>query len=103
MKEASIGQLNWATGLLKARCPAELETELFAAVGRLATVMGASAFDAYEHDDARRLLQFGTACAEAAGNRRLRATALTWQARQEIWCGSPDLGLTHAEKRTGQV
>jgi transcriptional regulator with XRE-family HTH domain len=97
VREAAIGQLNWATRLLHVTCPPELQPELFTAVGQLATVMGASAFDAYEHDDARRLLQFATACAEAAGNWHLRANTLDWRARQEIWCGSPDLGLTHAE------
>lgn len=97
VRETAIGQLKWATGLLDVTCPGDLEADLFTAVGRLAVVMGASAFDAYEHTDARTLLQFGTACAEHADNWNLRATALNWRARQDIWTGKPDEGLTHAE------
>ncbi|MEU7688454.1 XRE family transcriptional regulator, partial [Streptomyces spectabilis] len=77
--------------------PPELEADLYAAVGRLSIVMGASAFDAYEHEDATQLLTFGTWCAERSRNWHLRAAALNWQARHEIWCGRPDTGLTHAE------
>jgi transcriptional regulator with XRE-family HTH domain len=97
VRDASYGQLRWASDLLTIRCPAPLRSELFTAVGTLAIVIGASAFDAYAHDDARRLLQFASLCAEEAGNWHLRAKALDWRARQEIWCGSLDLGLTHAE------
>ncbi len=97
VRSSLLGQLTWARGLLQADCPSALEHNLFTAVGRLAVVMGASAFDAYEHQDAARLLHFGQQCAEHAGNWHLRATALNWLARQAIWCGRPDDGLTHAE------
>jgi hypothetical protein len=97
LREACVGQFNWAKGLLATRCPESLSDDLHTAVGRLAVVMGASAFDAYEHQDAARLLDFARSCAEAAGNWHLRAIALNWRARQAIWCGAPDLGLTHAE------
>jgi transcriptional regulator with XRE-family HTH domain len=96
-RETAVSQLRWATGLLKVNRPPELEGPLFTAVGRLATVLGASAFDAYEHDEARTLLEFGTACAEAAGDWHLRATSLNWRSRQATWCGVPDAGLTLAE------
>ncbi|MGW2225647.1 helix-turn-helix domain-containing protein [Streptomyces formicae] len=96
-RSSSAGLFVWAKGLLTVKRPPELEADLYAAVGRLSIVMGASAFDAYEHEDATHLLQFGTWCAEQAGNWHLRATALNWQARHEIWCGRPDSGLTHAE------
>jgi hypothetical protein len=97
VRSSLLGQLAWARGLLEADCPPGLEPDLFTAVGRLAVVMGASAFDAYEHADAVRLLHFGRQCAEHAGNWHLRATALNWLARQATWCGHPDDGLTHAE------
>ncbi|WP_330457467.1 helix-turn-helix domain-containing protein [Streptomyces sp. NBC_00820] len=91
------GQLVWARGLLEAACPSALEKDLFTAVGHLAIAMGASAFDSYQHDDATRLLVFGQRCAEHINNWHLRATALNWLARQAVWCGNPDDGLTHAE------
>ncbi|MGW2055909.1 helix-turn-helix transcriptional regulator [Streptomyces sp. NPDC001840] len=97
VRVAAIGLLNWATELLEVPCPEKLEADLFSAVGRLAVVMGASAFDAYEHENARRYLQIGAACAEHAENWHLRAIALNWRARQEIWVGRADEGLTHAE------
>ncbi|MFB7270653.1 XRE family transcriptional regulator [Streptomyces sp. NPDC056244] len=97
VREASIGQLQWAKALLGVPCPTELRASLFTAVGRLSIAMGASAFDAYEHDNAARLLAFGTSCAEAADNWHLRANALNWRSRHATWCGMPDDGLTHAE------
>ncbi|WP_105968427.1 helix-turn-helix transcriptional regulator [Streptomyces geranii] len=97
VRASSIGQFIWAKSLLDIRCPPDHEADLFTAVGHLATVMGASAFDAYEHGDATRLLEFGTWCAERADNWHLRARALSWRARHAIWCGSPDMGLTHAD------
>ncbi|MEV6949246.1 helix-turn-helix domain-containing protein [Streptomyces sp. NPDC051172] len=94
VRSSLIGQLNWARGLLEADYAPAIEAELFTEVGRLAIVMGASAFDAYAHRDAARLLRFGQRCAEHADNWHLRATALNWLARQAIWCGEPDHGLT---------
>jgi hypothetical protein len=55
------------------------------------------AFDAYAHDDARRTFRFGLACAEQAGNWHLRAGILADMARQAVWCGSADDGLTFVE------
>jgi transcriptional regulator with XRE-family HTH domain len=97
VREAAVGQLHWAARLLHVDCAPALRPELFTAVGRLAVVVGAAAFDAYVHDDARKLLAFAVACAEEANNWHLRANACNWRARQEIWCGDPDAGLTHAE------
>ncbi|MFD4576353.1 helix-turn-helix domain-containing protein [Streptomyces sp. NPDC058417] len=94
---ASLGLYQWATSLLKVSCPDHLQAALFTAVGRLAIVMGASAFDAYEHDDASRYLHVGARCAEHAGTWHLRASAMNWLARQSIWVGQPDSGLTYAE------
>ncbi|OIK02558.1 transcriptional regulator [Streptomyces sp. MUSC 14] len=96
-RSSSAGLFIWARGLLATKYPPQLESDLYTAVGRLSMVMGASAFDAYEHHDATELLRFGTWCAERANNWHLRAAVLNWRARHEIWCGRPDEGLTHAE------
>ncbi|MFK0154378.1 helix-turn-helix domain-containing protein [Streptomyces sp. NPDC090493] len=97
VRSASLGLYHWATSLLDVGCPDHLASDLFTAVGRLAIVMGASAFDAYEHDEARHYLHVGAKCAEQAGNWHLRASAMNWLARQAIWVGRPDEGLTYAE------
>ncbi|MFC8660642.1 hypothetical protein [Streptomyces sp. NPDC057199] len=97
VRSASIGLYRWATSLLNVQCPSTLQPEMFTAVGRLAIVMGASAFDAYEHINARYYLSEGVKYAEYAGNWHLRASAMNWLARQAIWVGEPDDGLTHAE------
>jgi hypothetical protein len=55
------------------------------------------AFDAYAHDDARRSFRFSLACAEQSGNWHLRARLLNMMARQAVWCGQPDDGLTYVE------
>lgn len=55
------------------------------------------AFDAYAHHDARRIFRFALASAEKAGDWHLRAKILSSMARQAIWTGQPDEGLTYAE------
>ncbi|MFG2437883.1 hypothetical protein [Streptomyces sp. NPDC048508] len=72
-----------------------------AAVARLGTVVGASHFDAYAHDDARNAFQVASECSTAAGDWHLRAKIYSCLARQAIWIGDPDTGLTYAE--TGLV
>jgi hypothetical protein len=96
-REAVFAQLRWSAQLLHAGCPTPLGAELFAAVAHLASVAGFMAFDAYAHDDARRVFRFGLACAEQSGHWQLRARLLNMMARQAIWCGHPDDGLTFAE------
>jgi hypothetical protein len=66
-------------------------------VGYLGGVCGFMAFDAYAHDDARRMFAFGLSCAEESGDWHLRAKLLSHMARQAIWCGDPDTGLTNTE------
>ncbi|ASQ94466.1 hypothetical protein CGL27_16515 [Streptomyces sp. 11-1-2] len=90
--------MQWSAGLLQAECPDSLRSELFAAVSRLGMVVGASEFDAYAHDDARRTFKFAADCAEEAGDWHLRASTYSWLARQAVWIGAPDDGLTYAEK-----
>jgi hypothetical protein len=96
-REAVFAQLRWSAQLLHADCPATLQPELFAAVAQLSSVAGFMAFDAYAHDDARRVFGFGLECAEQSGNWHLRARLLNMMARQAVWCGQPDDGLTHVE------
>lgn len=90
--------MSWAAGLLYVDCPESLRAELLSAVSRLGVVVGASAFDSYAHDDARRTFRLAAECAEEAGDWHLRAKAFSFMARQAIWTGEPDEGLTHAEK-----
>ncbi|WP_371500396.1 hypothetical protein OG871_27860 [Kitasatospora sp. NBC_00374] len=97
VRDTAFAQLRWAAGLLNIPCPAPLRPELFTAVGRLATVVGASAFDAFAHEDAQRLYSFATVCAEEVDNWALRAISYNLRSRQAIWRGDLDSGLTLAE------
>ncbi|MFI9270210.1 hypothetical protein ACIGXM_05790 [Kitasatospora sp. NPDC052896] len=97
VRDTALAQLRWAAALLNSRCPAPLRGDLFSAVSRLATVVGASAFDAFAHEDAQRLFAFATACSEEVDNWPLRAISYNLRSRQAIWRGDPDTGLTLAE------
>lgn len=89
--------MRWSAGLMRARCPKHLRAELFASVSRLGIVVGASAFDSYAHEHATRTFKFAVSCAEEAKDWHLRAKAYSFLARQAVWTGQPELGLTHAE------
>src|SRR5262249_15942810 len=97
IREAVIAQLRYSVGLLNARCSDSVEAGLFSGVGFLAHVTGFMAFDAFAHDDARRMFRFALRCAQVAGDWHLRAKVLSSMARQAIWCGDPDTGLTFTE------
>ncbi|HEV2373583.1 MAG TPA: helix-turn-helix transcriptional regulator, partial [Streptosporangiaceae bacterium] len=97
VREAVTAQLRWSARLLETDCPERLRPALFSAVGYLSGVCGAMAFDAYAHDDARRMFAFGLSCAEVADDWHYRAKVLSLMARQATWCGQPDNGLTYAE------
>ncbi|MBW1597197.1 helix-turn-helix domain-containing protein [Streptomyces sp. JJ38] len=90
--------MEWSAGLLQLQCPEHLRADLFASVSRLGMVVGASAFDAYHHDEATRTFHFAAECAEEAGNWHLRAKSYSFLARQAVWVDAPDDGLTYAEK-----
>ena len=96
-REAVFAQLRWCAQLLHADCPDPLRPDLFAAVAELGGVAGFMAFDAYAHADARRTFGFSLKCAEESLNWHLRASILSMLARQAIWCGQPDDGLTYVE------
>jgi hypothetical protein len=97
IREAVVAQLRYCAELLNARCSERVRADLFSAVGFLAHVTGFMAFDAYAHDDARHMFRFALYCAEEAGDWHLRAKVLSSLARQAIWCGDPDAGLTYTE------
>lgn len=97
VREAINSQLRYSVELLAARCPQRLHTDLYSAVGFLGHVAASMAFDAYAHEDAKRMFRMALACAEEVGDWHLRAKVLSTMARQAIWCGDPDTGLTLVE------
>ena len=97
VREAMVAQLRYCVELLNAQCSDRVRADLFSAVGYLAHVTAFMAFDACAHDDARRMFRFSLQCAEEAGDWHLRAKILSSMARQAIWCGDPDTGLTFTE------
>lgn len=96
-REAVLGQLRWSAGLLNATCSARLYRELLSAVGYLGHTCAFMAFDSYAHEDARDIFCFALACAEGADDWHLRSKILSSMARQAIWTGRPDEGLTLTE------
>ncbi|RMI33722.1 XRE family transcriptional regulator [Nocardia stercoris] len=97
VREAVGAQLRYAVGLLNARCSERHRSELRSAVGFLGHTAAFMAFDAYAHADARSMFRLAWTCAEDAGDWHLRGKVLSSMARQAIWCGSPDEGLTFVE------
>ncbi|MFE7072590.1 helix-turn-helix transcriptional regulator [Streptomyces sp. NPDC057620] len=93
--------MEWAVRLLSVRCPQRLQASFLSAIARLGIVVGASHFDAYAHDDARVAFKVASECATEAGDWHLRAKTYSFLARQAIWIGDPDTGLTYAD--TGLV
>ncbi|MBF9071830.1 helix-turn-helix domain-containing protein [Streptacidiphilus fuscans] len=78
-------------------CSARIRPQLLAAAGRLALTLGSNRFDGFHHEQAKTLFALATACSEEADDWTLRASVLNWRARQAIWLGRPDQGLTFAE------
>ncbi|HUR07987.1 MAG TPA: hypothetical protein VM347_35965 [Nonomuraea sp.] len=98
VREAVAAQLRYSVGLLEhSRCPHNLRGALYGAVGYLGHAAAFMAFDAYAHEDARKMFGLALACAEEAGDWHLRAKILSSMARQAIWCGDADNGLTLIE------
>lgn len=50
-----------------------------------------------QHDDARRRFSFALQCTDVGGNWHQRAMVLSSMARQAVWCGQADEGLTYVE------
>lgn len=97
VREAVGAQLRYAVNLLNARCSETHRAELQSAVGFLGHTAGFMAFDAYAHADARSMFRLAWTCAEEAGDWHLRDKVLSSMARQAVWCGDPDDGLTYIE------
>lgn len=97
VREAANAQLRWFGQLLNSQATPEVRVELHEAVGLLGHATAHMAFDACAYDDARQIFRFALACSEEVGSWHLRAKVLSSMARQEIWRGEPDVGLTFAE------
>ncbi|MGL5810648.1 MAG: XRE family transcriptional regulator, partial [Nocardioides sp.] len=89
--------LQHAVALLDLPCRASLRSDLFTAVGWLGNVVAFAEFDAARHPQASTAFTFALRCAEQAGDWNLRAKALSGMAREAIWRGDPDSGLTCVE------
>lgn len=97
MGQTVSAEMSRAVDLLKVTCPPRLRPDLLSAVGHLGVVGGSLLFDAHQHSLSERILAFATLCAEEAGDWHLRAKALSWRARQAVWIGDADAGLTFAQ------
>ena len=97
VRQAAKAQLRWFAQLLEAHSSGVVRVELHEAMGLLGHATAHMAFDACDHDEAHRIFGFSLACAEEVESWHLRAKVLSSMARQEIWRGEPDQGLTYAE------
>lgn len=88
--------------LLGARCPDGLRPALASAVADVAHTAGFAAFDAGEWDLARERWRLALTCADEADDSHLVAQALASEARQEVWLGRPDPGLTLLDRALEQ-
>lgn len=89
--------LQYAGSLLSLPCPPSVRNDLFSAVGWLSHVVGFAAFDSTDHRQAARTLRFALSCAEQSTDWHLRAKILSSLAREAIWRGDADTGLTWIE------
>ncbi|MGW4289579.1 XRE family transcriptional regulator [Streptomyces sp. NPDC004673] len=96
--QMAANAMQWAVSLLSADCPASLRSDFLGAVAHLGLVAGASQFDIYRHADARIAFKVAVECAEEGRHWHLRAKGFSFLARQAIWLGDADDGLTNAEK-----
>lgn len=96
-KDAIAGQVRWATALLNANATGKVKDDLYRSVGFLVDIAGWGAFDAGDHESARRYFQLALSCAEHADDWGLRANVLSDMARQAIYVGGLDDGLSLIE------
>lgn len=89
--------LNHTAELLRVPCPAVLRPSLFSAVGWIGHIVGSAAFDSTRHEQAATAFAFALTCAEQGADWHLRAKVLSSLAREAIWRGDPDAGLTWVE------
>jgi hypothetical protein len=96
-REIADAKLRQLAPLLRCSCPPHLQAELYTAMAQLAGVVAFMLFDAYQHADAHSRFTFALQCAERGGSWHQRAMVLSSMARQAVWCGQPDDGLTYVE------
>jgi transcriptional regulator with XRE-family HTH domain len=96
-RDALAGHVAWATQLLGAQATDVDKLELHKVVGFLVDVAGWGAFDAGYHEAARRYFNLALHCAEQGKDWGLRANVLSDMARQQIYLGHPDDGLSMIE------
>jgi hypothetical protein len=96
-RDAIAGHVSWATQLLGAEATEDTKTALYRTVGFLVDVAGWGAFDAGYHDAARKYFNLSLYCAEQGNDWGLRANVLSDMARQAIYIGRPDDGLSLVE------
>jgi transcriptional regulator with XRE-family HTH domain len=96
-KDSIAGQVKWATGLLNASATEEVKNALYRSVGFLVDVAGWGAFDAGYHETARQYFKLALSCAEQGNDWGLRANVLSDMARQAVYIGRPDDGLSLIE------
>lgn len=96
-RDSIAGQVKWAVGLLHASATEEVKNALYQSVGFLVDVAGWGAFDAGYHETARQYFTLALSCAEQANDWGLRANVLSDMARQAIYIGRPDDGLSLIE------
>lgn len=96
-RDAIAGHVAWATQLLGAQATDVTKMELNRVVGFLVDVAGWGAFDAGYHDAAGKYFHLALHCAEQGNDWGLRANVLSDMARQAIYIGRPDDGLSMIE------
>jgi transcriptional regulator with XRE-family HTH domain len=96
-RDALAGQVTWAVKLLGADAPDTVKQELYRSVGFLVDVAGWGAFDAGHHQAARNYFRLALHCAEQGNDWGLRANVLSDMARQAVYIGQADDGLSLIE------
>lgn len=95
--ETGPAALRWATALLSAEATDDVRSELYEAVGNLASVVGFVAFDIGDHAAAAQLFDAALWCAEQGGSWPLRAAVLADMARRYLAAARLDDALSAAE------
>jgi transcriptional regulator with XRE-family HTH domain len=96
-RDAIAAHVNWATQLLGAEATDTTKADLHSTVGFLVDIAGWGSFDAGYHEDARQYFRLALHCAEQANDWGLRANILSDMARQAVYVGRPDDGLSLVE------
>ncbi|MGH3794600.1 MAG: hypothetical protein ACRDSP_06890 [Pseudonocardiaceae bacterium] len=96
-RDAMLGQVRWAAGLLRGGTEGSTRLELHSAVGSLADMAGWGDVDAGHHETALRCFRLALYCAEEAQDWDLRAEVLTDMSQQAVNRGQLDDALSLIE------